>query len=70
MCNGYAKPRFENGMCICTFPYKGLTCDDCEPEFEVTSVIVQKIDKPLIICRPAKGSKYENCHGFGEYFER
>ena len=31
MCNGYAKPRFENGMCVCTFPYTGPTCDECEP---------------------------------------
>lgn len=38
MCNGYAKPKFEEGQCICTFPYSGETCDRCEEGFEAKRV--------------------------------
>ncbi len=74
MCNGYAKPKFENGKCICTFPYIGETCESCEEDgFEPQTIRIKAKmpeDETAIICVPKKGSKYENCNGFGEYNQK
>ena len=37
-CNGFAKPKFENGQCVCTFPYMGETCDKCAEGFNEVSI--------------------------------
>ena len=73
MCNGYAKPKFENGKCICTFPYTGDTCDSCEDGFEPQKIKMKSKSpeqETAIVCVPEKGSKYENCSGFGEYNQK
>jgi len=71
MCNGFAKPKFENGRCVCTFPYTGDTCDSCEEGFTATRQMVSgkyaTEDATAVVCEPEKGSKYEQCNGFGDY---
>jgi hypothetical protein len=63
MCNGFAKPKFENGRCVCTFPYTGDTCDSCEEGFTATRQMVSgkyaNEDATAVVCEPDKGSKYE-----------
>jgi len=63
-CNPYSEAKFEEGKCICPFPYTGSTCEQC-----VTGYVEEKEEDEIgemhTMCKGDAKSEKFRCNGHG-----
>lgn len=70
ICNPFAKAKQNSsGVCVCTFPYEGLTCEECDFHYisEKHESYVDGRTETHTVCVPQADSDAFECNGFGKY---
>ena len=66
-CNPYSEAKFEDGKCICVFPYTGVLCEVCMPGYKEEKMEDAE-DETHVMCVGDGKSENFSCNGHGEIY--